>query len=77
VSRGKGTPNEFRVLDSTYSVSIEVQRSRTTVTANDNGYFDEPERTSAGRLARIELTARTLEELVLKIKQHADLLEDE
>lgn len=70
-------PNEIKVWDTTYSAEVIVKRSRTTQKANDRGFFDEPSITSSGELASVKVTSTTLEGLVLKIKQHADLLEDE
>jgi len=73
----RGQPNEMQVLDSTYSATLTVRRSRTTRKANANGYFDAPPLTSDGELACLKITSTTLEGLGLKIKQHTDLLEDE
>lgn len=73
----QGTPNEVRVLDSTYQATIQVERSRTTRKANARGYFDDSPQSSAGQLAQVVVTSTTLEGLVLKIKQHADLLTDD
>lgn len=73
----QGQPNEVRVLDSTYKATVKVERSRTTRKANERGYFDNPPQSSAGQLAEIVVTSSTLEGLVLKVKQHADLLTDE
>ena len=72
----QGSPNEVRVIDSTYTAVIIVNRSRTTCKANERGYFEAPQQTSAGQLAKIEVSSTTLEGLALKIKQHTDLLED-
>lgn len=72
-----GTPGEVKVLDSTYTAEVVVKRHRTTEQANERGFFDGLPTTTAGELASIKVTSKTLEGLVLKIKQHADLLEDE
>lgn len=72
-----GLANEVQVLDATYHATLVVNRARTTRKANERGYFDAPPLTSNGELASLKLTSMTLEGLVLKIKQHVDLLEDE
>lgn len=73
----RGGPNEVLVDDETFSATLIVNRARTTRKANDGGYFDAPPVYSNGQLAKVELTATTLVNLQLKIKQHVDLLEDE
>jgi hypothetical protein len=72
-----GAAGEVKVWDSTYSAEIRVTRSRTTQKANGNGYFDDPPQTSSGELAMIKVTSTTLQGLVFKIHQHADLVTDE
>lgn len=72
-----GSPNESKVLDSTYSAEVVIRRVRTVERANERGYFDEPPVKNADELTTLKLTSTTLEGIVLKIKQHVDLVEDE
>lgn len=76
MSRGTGSPGEIKVIEESFDAVVIINRSRITLKANGNGYFDDPAVPSKGILTKVELAASDLETLKLRIKQHVDLVDE-
>lgn len=71
------SPFEVKVVEESYEAYVTIKRHRVIARANANGYFDDPEKAEDRLLVDIKLSSTSLEGIVLKIKQHSDLVEDE
>lgn len=69
-------PFTKEVISERYTASIKARVVRTTKTANERGYFDEGPVTDNDLLIELDLTAKSLEELKLKLINHINLMEE-
>lgn len=69
-------PFEKKVLNESWTATVKVRGTRTTATANGNGYFDDPPAHDSIDVAEFTVNAASLDALRLKIINHVNLLEE-